>query len=103
MLDLLVDLLPVATGIIGIAAGIIGGKKIGPVAIIGLLKQLILLSHKKRSRGAAEALGIEHGKKVSSFMRKTIGKGTWESTEDELMAHAHHYIIGVRKGANLDD
>jgi len=103
MLDFLTGLLPIATGILGSAAGVFGGKKVAPVAIIGVLRQLILLSRKKRSRGAAEALGVKHGMKVSAFMRRAIGKGIWESSEDELMAHAHHYMIGVRKGANLDD
>jgi len=103
MLDFLGDFLPVISGAFGILIGIFGGKKIGPLAIISIVKEIIKLAQGKHSRPAAEALGVKHGEAGSKYMCKALGKGIWEAGEDEILIHLHHYIIGLRKGANLDD
>jgi len=103
MLELLGDLLPIVTGVGGIVVGLFGGKKIKPAPIVGIIQLIISLLKKNRGRPAVEALGVEHGALASKFMRKAIGKGVWEASEDELAICLNHYVIGLKKGLNIDD
>lgn len=103
MLDSLVDFLPIITGVVGIAAGAIGGKKIGSSSFIGIIKTIVTLTKKNKGRKAVEAFGVVHGEKASRFMSKAVGKATWEASEDELIICVGHYVRGLKKGMNLDD
>jgi len=103
MIEFLGDWWPAISSVAGIGIGLIGGAKFNPLSLVNVMKKIIKVSRSKGSRIEIEKLGFQHGQKLSTFMRSAISKEVWEGAEDDVMAHFHHYIIGIRKGANIDD
>ena len=82
---------------------IVGGTGIGwLIKSLSVTRTLWKFFYKK-DNAWLQVVGVKHGKLLSSYGRKKLGKHTWEPLEDAGLQGTIHYLKGLQKGASLDD